>query len=72
METYRIEGESREVGAIGILVPFVQIVAAESSQEAYNEARGFQYAANRDHVLIKQILLLTDDGSTVVEPRAYL
>ena len=72
METYRIEGESREVGAIGIMEPFVKIVATESSQEAYNQARESQYAANRDHILIKQIRLLTDDGSMIVEPRAYL
>ncbi len=72
MENYRIEGESREVGAIGIMEPFIEIVTAESSHEAYNQAREAQYAANRDHVLVKEIRLLTDGGSVVVEPRAYL
>ena len=72
MENYRVTGESREVGAIGIFETFIENVATESSQDAYNEVRESMYANHRDHVLIKEIRLVTDCCSVVVEPRAYL
>ena len=72
MNNYRVEGESREVGAIGITEPFVENVVTESSLEAYNQVRVYMYAHNRNHVLIKAIRLITDESCTVIEPRAYL
>lgn len=72
VNNYRVQGESRQVGAIGIFEPFVKNVATESSLEAYNQVREDMYTDNREHVHIKQIELVTADGRTTVEPRAYL
>jgi hypothetical protein len=72
MDNFRVVGESREVGAIGIFEPFRVIVTTESSHEAYDKVRDQLYASNRDHVLVKAVYRLTDDGEELVEPRAYL
>ncbi len=72
MNNYRVAGESRMVGAIGIFEPFVENTVAESSHEAYIKVRKSLYAHNREHVMIKGIELVTDNGHTLVEPRAYL
>ena len=74
MNNYRIEGESRQVGAIGIFEPFVENVARESSYEAYNDVRAKLYSNNREHVHIKAVYLLGDGEyeRQLIEPRAYL
>ena len=72
MDVYKVNGESREVGAIGIFEPFIENIAAESSREAYLTIRANLYARNREHVLIKDISLITDDNYIKIEPRAYL
>ena len=69
---YRISGESREVGAIGIFEPFSEIINAESSRDAYLNAAAKLYSNNREHVHIKKVELLGDNGHVLVEPRAYL
>lgn len=69
---YRITGESRMVGAIGIFEPFTEIVNANTSREAYLDTAAKLYANGREHVHIKQVELLGDNGHTMVEPKAYL
>jgi len=59
MNNYRVEGESRKVGATGMFEKFIENVVAESSLEAYGQVRESQYANNREYVLIKRIDLLT-------------
>ncbi len=72
MNNYRVEGESREVGAIGICEKFIENVVTESSHEAYNQVIASQYSKNREHVYIKEIQLMGEYGGTIVEPRAYI
>ena len=77
MDNYRVVGDSREVGAIGIFEGFIENVVAEDSHEAYNQVREGQYSNNREHVQIKEIRLIMDchanhSCSIIVEPRAYL
>ncbi len=74
MNNYKVIGESRQVGAIGIFEPFTINIMAESSKQAYENVRNSQYSNNREHVHIKEIRVITDDNpfGTVVEPRAYL
>jgi len=72
MENYKVQGMSRKIGAIGIMEPFVENICAESSHEAYFKIRSLLYFKNREHVHITSIYLITDDGMTLVEPRAYL
>ena len=72
MNNYRVTGEDREVGAIGIFEPFIENVVAESSLKAYEDARGQRYDNNREHVQIREIRLITDNYTVVIEPRAYL
>jgi hypothetical protein len=69
---YRVNGESRQQGAIGIFEQFIDIVNADTSKQAYDITRESQYKQNREHVLIKSIELITDSGYVIVEPRAYL
>lgn len=69
---YRIEGESRQVGAIGIFESFTEIVNAETSREAYLKAASKLYANSREHVHVRRVELLGDNGHILVEPRAYL
>lgn len=52
---YRVRGESREVGAIGLHAPFSIYVNAESRTDAYKQAQARMYAANREHVHIREI-----------------
>jgi ribosomal protein L20A (L18A) len=73
MKTYKIIGESREVGAIGIFEPFTENILAESSKDAYEQARNNQYRNNREHIHIKEIRLIREGrGEIIVEPGNYL
>lgn len=73
MNVYKVEGESRLIGAIGAFEPFIQNIAAASSQEAYNKVRESLYSQKREHVHIKRIMVNTDCQEWfIVEPRAYL
>lgn len=72
-DTYRVIGESRQIGAIGIFEPFSVLVGATSSAEAYGKATADLYNRDRDHVHVKQIRKILDDGQEVtIEPAAYL
>jgi hypothetical protein len=72
VNTYKVTGTSRQVGAIGIMEPFTVNVVTESSKAAYDAVRAQLYANNRDHVQVMGIYLITDYGLTQVEPEAYL
>ena len=56
MNTYKISGESRQVGAIGIFEPFTMTLHAHNKDEAREAARSIQYNRNREHVHIKAII----------------
>ena len=71
MNTYLIEGESRQVGAIGILEPFSEYIEAENPKEAYTTIREKKYAEQREHVQIKAIWLECGTLSKV-NPFEYL
>ncbi len=73
MNNYRIEGESRQVGAIGIFEPFIENIASNSSREAYLDVAAKLYSNNREHVHIKAVYYLDDSehGRLLIEPRAY-
>ncbi len=74
MNNYKVIGESRQVGAIGIFEPFSINIMAGCAKWAYDDVRNSLYANNREHVHIKEIRVITDDNpnGTVVEPSAYL
>lgn len=74
MTTFRVSGSSRQVGAIGLPEPFTAFIQAESSQEAYTQARERQYSDNRELVQITEIEADWNDSGeyTHIEPRAYL
>jgi hypothetical protein len=73
MNTYKVIGESREVGAIGIFEPFIDFIDVETSKQAYNQVREKLYAHNREHVHIKQIYLKAEPmGWLSVNPTQYL
>jgi len=74
MTNFTVEGTSREVGAIGIVTPFVEYVTAETSKEAYDLARMKQYNQNRELVHVTEVRAdWSGTGEyTHVEPRAYL
>lgn len=73
MNNYRITGESRQVGAIGVCEPFTENVVADTAKEAYSNVRACKYANNREHVSIKVVEVYDGNGyRTLVEPRAYL
>jgi hypothetical protein len=75
MNNYKVIGESRQVGAIGVCEPFTEFVTTNSSREAYSQVREQYYANSREHVHIKEIQVSTGDGEYdwfTVESRAYL
>jgi len=74
MNNYKVIGESREVGAIGIFEPFTINIVSDCAKSAYNNVRNNLYSNNREHVHIKQIRLIMDDNQrgSIVEPMAYL
>lgn len=73
MNNYKVIGESREVGAIGIFEPFTKNIVADSAKQAYENVRNELYSDNREHVHIKQVRLLVDDSyGIVIEPSSYL
>jgi hypothetical protein len=47
---YKVSGTNREVGAIGIMVPFSVDVEASNEEEARHEARTARYGAGFEHV----------------------
>ena len=74
MNNYKVIGESREAGAIGIFEPFTEFIDADSSKQAYENVRNRLYSNNREHVHIKEVRILTDDNQygTIIEPISYL
>jgi hypothetical protein len=74
MNNYKVIGESREVGAIGVFEPFTINIVAGCSKYAYDDVHNRLYSNNREHVHIKEIRLITDDNQqgSIVEPMAYL
>lgn len=72
MNNYKVIGESRQVGSIGIFESFIENVVAGCSKWAYDDVRNRLYNSNREHVHIKEIKLVTDDGELTIEPRAYI
>jgi hypothetical protein len=60
MKTYKLECESRNVGAIGIMERHFELIEAESEHEAREKFReNFDYS-KRDHLLIKNIYEIKD------------
>jgi len=73
MNIYKVIGESREVGAIGIFEPFNINIVADSAKDAYEEVRSQLYASNREHVYIKEISLKTGINKySIIDPANYL
>jgi hypothetical protein len=72
MNNYKITGESRQSGAIGAFEPFIINTVSGCSAWAYKDVRAKLYQDGREHVHVKKIQLITDDGLIDVEPRAYL
>ncbi len=77
MNTYKVTGTSREVGAIGIFEPFAEYITTEKSKDAYTQARQNQDAKNRDYILVTGVFVENSDGWgnnywVAVEPEAYL
>lgn len=62
METYRVKGTSRQVGAIGEHEPFTIYVNADYAKQAYETARDQLYSSNREHVLVKSIEIAYGDA----------
>jgi hypothetical protein len=55
MNTYKLSGESRQVGAIGIFEPFEVTLHAKNKDAARELTRSIMYNNNQEHVHIKAI-----------------
>lgn len=61
MNTYRIEYESRMVGAIGEMERGIDIVRAESEKEAKENFRNSFDYEKREHLLIRKAVKVSED-----------